>query len=98
MRAAAGLAGGLLAALALAGCVAPPEGVDESAVARFDDAVRSMGCELVTEPHFLATELQTGLTRQQVVGMVQYQVALDQATRLEGGGHRFTTGGCGDAA
>ncbi|WP_425039565.1 hypothetical protein [Primorskyibacter sp. S187A] len=89
----------LLAPLGLvAACAMPPEGVDEAAVMRFDDAVKSMGCELVTEPHFLATELQTGLTRDQVVAMVQYKVALEQAVAMESGGHRFTSGGCADAA
>ena len=72
----------------------PPEGVDEAAVTRFDNAVKSMGCELVTEPHFLATELQTGLTREQVVGMIQYKLALEQAEPLPEGGHKFLSKGC----
>jgi len=87
-----------LSLLALAGCAIPPEGVDEAAVARFDDAVISMGCVLVTEPHFLATELQAGLTRDQVIGMIGYKKAIDEAAPIPGGGHRFTMEGCGDAA
>jgi len=88
----------LLSPLALTACVMPPEGVDEAAVLRFNDAVLSMGCELVTEPHYLATELQTGLTRDQVIGMIQYKLALDEAMPKDGGGYEFTTGACGNAA
>ena len=87
-----------LSLLALTGCVTLPEGVDEAAVLRFNDAVKSMGCTLITEPHYLGTELQTGLTRAQVIEMLQYSLALEHAVPLEGGGYRFTTGECRDAA
>ena len=72
----------------------PPEGIDEPGVARFDNAVKSMGCVLVTEPHFLAAELQTGFTRQQIIELVQYKVALEEAEPLPDGGHKFTNEEC----
>ena len=86
------------ALMALGACAMPPEGVDEAAVARFDNAVLSMGCKLVTEPHYVAAEFQTGLSRETLIETIQYKIALEQAEPLEEGGFRFKTQGCGDAA
>ena len=81
-------------ALVLAGCALPPEGTGPEAVAAFDVAVKSVGCQLVIEGDYLATELQTGLTREQVVQMIQYKLALEQAQRRPEGGFTFTGGPC----
>ena len=86
--------GAVVPLLLAAACAMPPKDVDDAAIARFDNAVLSMGCQLITEPHFLATELQTGLTREQVIGMIEYNVALDRAVPMEDGGHQFMLEGC----
>jgi hypothetical protein len=84
-----------LSALALlAACALPPEGVGPDAIPAFDAAVKSVGCRLVVEGDYLATELQTGLTREQVVQMINYKIALEQAQRRPEGGFTYTGGPC----
>lgn len=84
----------ILVPIVLSACAMPPKGVDEAAVARFDNAVISMNCQLITEPHYLAAEFQTGLTREQVVEMVGYKIAIEEAAPIEAGGYQFTMEGC----
>lgn len=87
-----------LAALGLtAACALPPEGVTPENLASFDVAVASIGCDLVSESDYLPVELQTGLTRDQVIGTAQFRLANDEAVRLENGGIRLTTGACAPA-
>jgi hypothetical protein len=84
-----------LGALSLvAACEIPPQGVSQTDIANFDAAVASIGCNLVGESDYLPVELQTGLTRQQVVEVAQYRVAAEAAVNLEGGGVRLVTGDC----
>ncbi len=87
------LAGLSLAGL-LAACAIPPQGISTQNIAEFDAAVASIGCSLVTEADYLAVELQTGLTREQLVELAQYKLTAEQATRLESGGITLTTGAC----
>lgn len=84
-----------VAVLALtAACAIPPQGVDKEKLAEFDVAVASIGCQLVTEPDYLAVEFQTGLTREQMKGVAAYKLTARQAERLESGGIVLTTGAC----
>ena len=78
----------------LAGCAVPPPSVDSAQQANFDAAVASIGCVLRNERDYLPVELQTGLTRDQVVAMAQYRMASNQAVPLEGGAVQLTTGPC----
>ena len=87
-----------LAALGLlAACVMPPEGVSQEGLVMFDEAVASVGCELVGESDYLPVELQTGLTREQVLKTAAFRVASEQAVKLENGGVRLITGACAPA-
>ena len=89
-RFAATLAGlGLLTA-----CALPPEGVSEADLVAFDEAVASIGCDLVDETDYLPVELQTGLTREQVIEVAQFRLAAEQAVSLSNGGIRLITGAC----
>ena len=82
-------------ALALLGaCALPPEGTDADDLAAFDAAVASVGCELISESDYLAAELQTGLTREQLMQIAQYRIANEEAARLENGGVRLVSGPC----
>ena len=78
----------------LAACAVPPQGVSTQNIAEFDAAVVSIGCRLVTEADYLPVELQTGLSRQQVLDIAKYKLAADQAESLESGGIVLTTGAC----
>lgn len=78
----------------LAACAIPPQGVSQEDIANFDTAVASIGCELVGESDYLPVELQTGLTREQVIQVAQYRVAAEAAVSLENGGVRLITGDC----
>ncbi len=84
----------LAVALTLAGCDVPPQGTTPASLAAFDGAVKSLGCQLVVEGDYLATELQTGMTRAQIVQTVQYKVLLQQAKKRPEGGFVFTAGPC----
>ncbi len=90
MRVFAPLAGiGLLTA-----CAMPPDGVTKEDLVAFDEAVASIGCELVGESDYLPVELQTGLTREQVIETAAFRVAAEEAVKLENGGVRLITGSC----
>jgi hypothetical protein len=75
-------------------CALPPQGVTQDDIANFDVALASIGCDLVGESDYLPMELQTGLTREQVIEVAQYRVAAEAAVNLEGGGIRLVTGDC----
>ena len=78
----------------LAACAMPPEGVTPAGLVAFDEAVASIGCDLVGESDYLPVELQTGLSREQVLQTAAYRVANEEAVRLEDGGIRLITGAC----
>ncbi|MDA7426599.1 hypothetical protein [Thalassococcus lentus] len=82
----------------LAGCVLPPKDVTPEDLAAFDNAVASIGCTLESERHYLPVELQTGLTREKLIEVAQYKVALEEAVALESGGVKLITGNCAPAA
>ena len=77
-----------------AACAMPPEGVPSDAVSAYDDAVASIGCNLRTEKDYLPVELQTGMTREQVLAMTTYKIANKQAVKLPDGTVQLTTGAC----
>lgn len=80
--------------LALTACAMPPQGVPDDAVPAYDAAVASIGCNLATEKDYLPVELQTGMTREQVLAMTSYKIANKQAVRLPDGTVQLTTGAC----
>ena len=81
----------------LAACALPPQGVTQQDLANFDAAVASIGCDLIGESDYLPVELQTGLTREQVIQTAQFRLATDAAVQLENGGVRLVTGDCAPA-
>ena len=81
----------------VAACALPPQGVSQQSLVDFDAAVASIGCELVGESDYLPVELQTGLTREQVIEVAQFRVASEEAVALENGGVRLITGACAPA-
>ena len=81
----------------VAACALPPQGVTQQDLANFDLAVASIGCDLIGESDYLPVELQTGLTRQQVIDTAQFRLATDAAVQLENGGVRLVTGDCAPA-
>ncbi len=84
-----------LSTLALLGaCAIPPQGVTQTDLQFFDEAVASIGCSLETEADYLPVELQTGLTRETVQKIAAFKVAADQAETLPSGGIKLTTGAC----
>ena len=82
----------------VAACAIPPQGVTQADLVSFDEAVVSIGCDLVGESEYLPVELQTGLTREQVVETAQFRLATEEAVQLENGGIRLITGDCAPAA
>ncbi len=85
---------GLAAMLMLAACDTPPSGTTPQDLENYQAAVASLGCSLVTEPDYLAVAFQTGLTRDQVMEMTQFQLASRRAETLPEGGIKLTTGVC----
>ena len=83
-----------IALLFVAACAVPPSGTTPQDIANYEAAIASIGCSLVTEPDYLAVGLQTGLTREQLVEMTQYQLAAKRAETLPAGGIKLTTGVC----
>ncbi len=84
-----------LAALGLlTACAMPPKGTDEQDLIAWDDAVTSIGCELISESDYQPVELQSGLSRDQVQKIASYKVKTEQAVRTETGGVRLVTGSC----
>lgn len=88
------LALGLGASAVVAACATIPDGVSEEDVAQYDAAVASLDCTIVTEPDYLATGIQTGLSRAQLLEIAAYKLSSDAAKRLPGGGIELTTGAC----
>ena len=85
----------LLASLvAVAACALPPQGVTEADLVAFDEAVASVGCDLVDDSDYLPVELQTGLSREKVIEVAEFRVAAEQAVALSNGGIRLITGAC----
>ncbi|NIY99781.1 MAG: hypothetical protein HWE37_04095 [Rhodobacteraceae bacterium] len=85
----------VLPLVATAGCLAlPPKGVEDQQMLAFDDAVDSIGCALDYEADYLAVELQTGLTREQIQQVANYRIAGGNGERTETGGFRLTSGAC----
>ena len=85
----------LLPALGLlAACAMPPQGVPADAVTAYDDAVASIGCNLYSEKDYLPGEIQTGMTRQQVLEMTAYKLSHQQAVRMDNGSVQLKTGAC----
>ena len=82
------------AGLVLTACAAPPTRTHAQDIANYEAAVASIGCSLVTEPDYLAVGLQTGLSREQLLAMTQYQLTARRATSLPEGGIKLTTGVC----
>ncbi len=77
-----------------AACAMPPQGTPADAVTAYDDAVASIGCNLRTERDYLPVELQTGMTREQVLAMTSYKIANKQAVKLPDGTVQLKTGAC----
>ena len=85
----------LFAALsAVAACTLPPSGVTQADLVAYEVAVASVGCKLETERQYLPVELQTGLTRDQLIGISQYKLAVEEAVSLDNGGVKLVTGAC----
>ncbi|NCQ24230.1 MAG: hypothetical protein COW54_02000 [Rhodobacteraceae bacterium CG17_big_fil_post_rev_8_21_14_2_50_63_15] len=83
------------AGLALAtACSLPPQGVSPQQLALYDAAAASVGCTMVSESDYLAAELQTGLSRQQLLDITAYKLSSGAAERLPGGGVKLTKGAC----
>ncbi len=78
----------------LAACTLPPQGVTKDDLAAYDAAVTSVGCTLETDRQYLPVELQTGLTREQLIEISQYKLAVEEAVSLENGGVKLVTGAC----
>ncbi|MEI4231871.1 hypothetical protein [Roseovarius sp. D22-M7] len=78
----------------IAACTMIPESVEEQDIARYDAAVASLGCTLVTESDYMAAGLQTGLSRAQLMDITAYKLSSDGAVRLPAGGVELTTGAC----
>nr|WP_280520542.1 hypothetical protein [Phaeobacter sp. J2-8] len=72
----------------------PPEGTNVDNLAAYDEAVRSIGCTLVSDADYGAVEFQAGLTREQTIAITEQRLAREQAVRLQSGGVRLTTGAC----
>ena len=81
-------------ALVLAGCGIPPDGTSAEDVSRYQAAVASIGCEMVSEADYLPVELQADLTREQSTAITSYMLSTGQAERLPNGGVKLTTGAC----
>ncbi|WP_235940212.1 MULTISPECIES: hypothetical protein [unclassified Salipiger] len=81
----------------LAACAMPPKGTDEQDLMAWDDAVTSIGCELVSESDYQPVELQSGLSRTQVQEIAAYKVKTEEAVPSETGGVRLVTGSCAPA-
>lgn len=93
MRYAKPLMAGLTVLMAAA-CAMPPQGVPGDAVTSYDAAVASIGCNLRTEQDYLPVELQTGMTREQVLQMTAYKLANKQAVKMPDGTVTLQTGAC----
>ncbi|MAC78919.1 MAG: hypothetical protein CML66_12735 [Rhodobacteraceae bacterium] len=85
---------------ALAGCdeqaLATLGGATSTADQRADylSAVATTDCVLIDQRQFGAVEFQANLTRQEVIEITQFYLAIGNAERLPEGGVRVTTGPC----
>ena len=77
-----------------AACAMPPQGVPGDAISAYDAAVASVGCNLRTEKDYLPVEIQTGMTREQVLAMTSYKLANKQAEKLPDGTVQLKVGDC----
>ncbi|SEQ39566.1 hypothetical protein [Thalassovita taeanensis] len=85
----------LICAVALlAGCAVPPQGTSAEDLANYEAAVASIGCVMFGESDYLPVEFQTGLTREQVIALTQYELAAGKAEKLPEGGVKLITGAC----
>lgn len=94
---------GVALVFGLAGCVPdsgvaplgiPPNSTSQTDIANYEVAVASIGCNLVSEADYEPVQIQTGLTREQVVSITQYQLQAGKAARIQGGGVQLQTGAC----
>ena len=69
-------------------------GMPADAAVAYDAAVASVGCTLRSEKDYLPVELQTGLTREQVLQITSARLARKQAVKLPDGTVQLTTGAC----
>lgn len=88
----------LLAPLTLAACV-ETTGTQTGRTpaedsANFDAAVASIGCDLKFEKDYLPVELQTGMSRDEVLKTAATKVRRGEAVSLQGGGVRSVVGAC----
>ena len=63
-------------------------------VAAYDEAVASLGCELVSDADYGAVEFQAGLNREQTLGITDMKLTRGEAERLADGGVRIIAGPC----
>ncbi|KUF09088.1 hypothetical protein [Pseudoponticoccus marisrubri] len=93
----------LLVLTALAGCdeqfLETIPGTEEyerrqAQIASWEGAVASVGCKLVSEAQYLPVELQSGLTREQVTGILSEKVAANEAVARPEGGYDYVAGPC----
>lgn len=84
----------LAASFAVAGCALPPAGLSMTDVQNYEAAVASIGCVMRSESDYLPVEFQTGLNREQVVGLTEYELAAGKAEQLEDGGVKLMNGAC----
>lgn len=94
---------GVALAFGVAGCVPdsgvaplgiPPNSTTQTDIANYEAAVASIGCNMVSEADYEPVQIQTGLTRDQVVSITQYELQAGKAARIEGGGVQLQTGAC----
>ncbi len=83
----------------LAGCVETTGGTaggptPAENAENFDAAVASIGCDLKFESDYLPVELQTGMSREDILKVAASKVRRGQAVALSGGGIRSTIGAC----
>lgn len=78
----------------LSACAMPPTGVPADAVTAYDDAVASVGCVMRSDKDYLPVEIQTGMTREQVLEMTAFKLANKQAVKLDDGSVKLVTGDC----
>ncbi|GGE31437.1 hypothetical protein GCM10011360_19220 [Primorskyibacter flagellatus] len=94
MKRASNILTAAVALAALSACAMPPQGAPADAVTAYDAAVASVGCNLRSEKDYLPIEIQTGMTREQVLEMTTYKLANKQAVKLEDGSVQLKTGAC----
>lgn len=84
----------VVASFLAVGCTPLPDGVTKEMMATYDAAVASIGCDIITDRHYLPLELQTGFSREQLIEMGRYRIATDAGLPIVGGGMRLYSGEC----